>query len=402
MSKSIMCPACSHEFPLTESLAGPLLRKMQLEAAARQDAALAAQKRAIETAASEGAVRAQAARLAEIEEAAAAREAELVALKARDRARDVKLAEAQAAQARALAAEATLDERAREMDLTIQKRVMAGTEAARARLAVEAEVLAAERLTSVEEKAALKLAEKDTQMDGLRRQIEILQRKMEQGSQQRQGEAAEVVLEDQLARAFPTDTLEPVPKGIRGGDCLLRVGEAGLILWESKRAANWSRDWLPKLRDDARTAGADLAVLVSEVRPEGVETFAQIDGVWVVAPRFAIPLAAVLREGLASISLARGQRQGQATKTEMLYDYLMGPQFRARIEAVAERMDELRSGLLQEQKLMQRLWAAREKQIGTAQAAMIGFYGDIQGIGGASMQQIAALEPHFVEEHDDG
>ncbi len=400
--QSIVCPACTHSFPLTESIAGPVLAEARREASARLEEALAAQKRAIEAAATEGAARAQAGRLAEIEERAAAREAEVAALKDRDRARDAKLAEAQAAQAKALAAEEAFAERAREMDLTIQKRVATATDAARAKLAIEAEVMAAERLAGAEEKAALKLAEKDTQMDALRRQVETLQRKMDQGSQQRQGEAAEIVLEEQLSRAFPMDAVEPVAKGVRGADCLQRVGTSGTILWESKRTAGWNKDWLPKLREDMRAAGADVAVLTSTVRPEGLDTFALVDGVWVAAPRFAVPLAYALREGLLRAAEARGVREGQATKTEMLYDYLTGPQFRARMEAVVEPFEAMQLALLKERKQMQAQWALREKQLEKAMASMMGMYGDVRGIAGAAVAEIGAFEPRILEDDDDG
>lgn len=399
---TISCPDCGGTIKLTEAMAGPLLIQTKRDMAEAQAAALAAQKAQIEAQATQDARAAQAEQLAKLQEADAARAVELAALRAQDKTREAKLAEAQSVQARALKMQNELAERAREMDLTIQKQVSEQTEAARAKLAVEAEALAADRLKTAQEAATLKLVEKDQQMETLRRQIEVLTRKVEQGSQQLQGEAAELVLEEQLRQAFPTDTIAEVGKGVRGADCLLVVngpaGPAGSILWESKNTQNWSPAWLPKLREDMRTSGAEIAVLCSSVRPDGIETFAQIDGIWVVAPRYAVALAAVLRDGVLSVALARGQRDGQATKTEMLYDYLMGPQFKARIEAVAERMDELRAGLAQEQKLMQRLWAAREKQISTAHGAMIGFYGDIQGIGGAAMQQIEALEPGLLED----
>lgn len=398
----ISCPACAHDFPLTESLAGPMLARARAEAAARQEAALSAQKAAIEAAAAEAAARAQAARLAEIEERAAAREAEVDALRARDTAREAKLAEAQKAQAAAMAREDAVAEREREMDLTIRRQVAAQTEAARAKLAVEAEALAAERLASVQEAAQLKLVEKDQQMETLRRQIDVLQKKVEQGSQQLQGEAAELVLETQLAAAFPADLIEPVGKGTRGADCLQRVGQAGAILWESKRTAGWNKDWLPKLREDMRAAGADVAVLTSQVRPEGLDTFALVDGVWVAAPRYAVPLAHVLREGLARAAEARGVRAGQATKTEMLYDYLTGPQFRARMEAVVEPFEAMQQALLKEKKQMQAQWALREKQLEKAVGAMMGMYGDVRGIAGAAVAEIEALEPRLLEEDEDG
>lgn len=398
----ITCPDCRAEIPLTESLAGPLLDQTRRDAARRQQEALAAQKAAIEAAATEAARTAQATRLAEIEQAAQDREAEVAALRTRDAAREAKLAQAQKAQAEALARTQALADRERELELTIQTRVQTATDAARAKLAQEAEALAADRLAAEQQKAQLMLAEKDQKLDGLTRQIEMLQRKLEQGSQQRQGEAAEVVLEEQLARAFPGDALEPVPKGIRGADCLLRVAGGGAILWESKRTANWSRDWLPKLREDMRSAQADLCVLVSDARPDGAETFAQIEGVWVVAPRYAVALAHALREGMLRVAEARGAREGQATKTEMLYDYLTGPQFRARMEAVVEPFEAMQQALLKERKQMTAQWAAREKQLEKAMGAMMGMYGDVRGIAGAAVAEIGALEPDMLEERTDG
>ena len=402
----ILCPSCSSEIPLTESLAGPLLEATRREAAERQAAALSEQKRAIEAKAAERAVAQQAAQLAELREAEAAREAELATIRAREAQRETKLAEAQKAQAAAMAREAALADREREMDLTIQKQVAAATEAARAKLSAEAEALATEKLRHAEEAARLKLVEKDQQMDVLRRQVETLQRKMEQGSQQLQGEAAEVLLEEQLGAAFPTDEIAPVGKGARGADCLQRVrstaGEAGAILWESKRTANFSRDWLPKLREDMRAAGADVAVLTSQARPEGIASFAMLDGVWVAAPRYAVPLAHVLRESLLRVSEARGAREGQATKTEMLYDYLTGPEFRARMEAVVEPFEAMQTALLREKKQMNAQWAIREKSLDKAMAAMMGMYGDVRGIAGAAVAEIAALEPELLEGDEHG
>lgn len=395
---TISCPDCGGDIKLTEAMAGPLLAQTKRDMAEAQAAALAAQKAQIEAQATEAARAAQAETLAKLQEADAAREVELAALRAQDKTREAKLAEAQSVQARALKMQNELAERAREMDLTIQKQVSEQTEAARAKLAQQAEALAADRLRAASEAATLKLTEKDAQMDTLRRQIDVLQKKVEQGSQQLQGEAAELLLEEQLARAFPVDRVEPVGKGIRGADCLLRVGDAGTIIWESKDVANWNKDWLPKLRDDMRAAGADVAVLASRVRPEGIDTFAMIDGVWVVAPRYAVPLAHALRDGMLRVAEARGAREGQATKSEMLYDYLTGPQFRGRMEAVVEPFEAMQAALTREKKHMTAQWATREKQLEKAIGAMMGMYGDVKGIAGAAVAQIEAFEPDMLED----
>lgn len=395
---TITCPDCGGDIKLTESLAGPLLAQTKRDMAEAQAAALAAQKSQIEAGAAEAARAAQAEQLAALQEADAKRQSELVALRALDKTREAKLAEAQSVQARVLKKENELIERAREMDLTIQKQVSAATEIARAKLAIEAEALAADRLKAAQEASTLKLVEKDQQMDTLRRQIDVLQKKVEQGSQQLQGEAAELVLEDQLRQAFPTDTIAEVGKGVRGADCLQSVLGAGTIIWESKATANWSKDWLPKLRDDARGAGADVCVLVSQARPEGVSTFALIDGVWVVAPRYAVSLAHALRDGMLRVAEARGAREGQATKSEMMYEYVTGPQFRGRMEAMLEPFIAMEEALAKERRQITLQWTTREKQLEKARNAIMGAVGDVRGIAGANTLQIDALDPDLLED----
>ncbi|MDI3566505.1 DUF2130 domain-containing protein [Bradyrhizobium sp. Arg816] len=56
-----------------------------------------------------------------------------------------------------------------------------------------------------------------------------------------------------------------------------------------KRTKNWSDSWLPKLRGDRRSARAELALLISEVLPKGVESFELMEGIWVAHPRYVLP-----------------------------------------------------------------------------------------------------------------
>ena len=115
------------------------------------------------------------------------------------------------------------------------------------------------------------------------------------------------------------------------------VKSVGSILWEAKRTKNWSDGWLGKLREDQRAAKADVALIVSHALPKGLQTFDQIDGVWVTEPRCAVAVAIALRESLIALSAARLAGEGQQTKMELVYQYLTGPRFRHRIEAVVER-----------------------------------------------------------------
>src|SRR5262245_3715278 len=122
----------------------------------------------------------------------------------------------------------------------------------------------------------------------------------------------------------------PVPRGEHGGDVIHSVcgplgQECGKILWESKRTKNWNDGWLAKLRDDQRAAKAEVAVIVSQTLPEGVDTFHLIDGIWVMSPRCVIPMAIALRYSIIELAAARQAGEGQQTKMELIYQYLTGP-----------------------------------------------------------------------------
>ncbi len=412
----IICPNCSTSIKLTESLAAPLIaetrRQFEQQLASKEadfgkrEAALKKTQddlnKAREAIDEQVAAKLKAERASIVEtEAKKARVALANDLEQRDRqltelqqnltANNAKLAEAQAAQAGMLRKERELEDAKRELELTVEKKVQENLGAVRDKAKLEAE-----------DALKAKVTEKETQIAGMQRQIEELQRKASQGSQQLQGEALELELESLLRDRFPRDMIEPVPKGEFGGDVLHRVvspaGQVcGTIIWESKRTKNWSDGWLPKLRDDQRTAKAEIALIVTNVLPKGVATFDLIENVWVTEPRFAIPLAITLRESLINLAGSRQAQEGQQTKMELVYKYLTGPQFRHRIDAIVERFTDMRDDLDRERKTMMRMWAKREEQLKGVLDSTAGLYGDLQGIAGRAMQEIESLDVLMIE-----
>jgi hypothetical protein len=315
---------------------------------------------------------------------------ELIELQEVLKSRDEKLAEAQKAQAELIKKQRELDDAKRELELTVEKRVQDGL--------IEVRTLAKQE---AEDEQKLKVMEKEQTITAMQKQIEDLKRRAEQGSQQLQGEVQELELENLLRSKFPFDSIEPVPKGEFGGDVLHRVVGAGgqlsgTILWEFKRTKNWSDGWLTKLRDDQRTAKAEIAVIVSQALPKGVETFELVEGIWVTHPRAALPVAMILRQSLLEVALARQSSEGQQTKTEMVYQYLTGPRFRQRVEAIVEAFSTMQEDLDKERKAIMKQWAKREEQIERVMGATVGMYGDLQGIAGKSLQEIEGLELHSL------
>ena len=100
---------------------------------------------------------------------------------------------------------------------------------------------------------------------------------------QLQGEVLEIAIEDLLSRTFPHDIITEVSKGIRGADCVQTVvnnmmQQCGKIIFECKRAKTFSEPWIQKLKQDQVEAGADIAVIVSEVFPRGLDSFGEYSG----------------------------------------------------------------------------------------------------------------------------
>ncbi len=251
-------------------------------------------------------------------------------------------------------------------------------------------------LKEIDEQHRLKLLEKEQQVEALRRQIEDLKRSAEQGSQQMQGEVLEIALEELLKNLFPTDAIEPVAKGVRGGDVVQRVYDeggmdCGLILWESKRTRHWSKEWLPKLRDDLRGVKASRSVLVSEQLPEHIRHFGQVDGVWVVNWGCVHPVAMALREGMIAVARGRRAMEGQHSKMELVYNYLIGQEFCNRVSGIAEAFMMMRQDLEAEKRAYQRCWAKREKQLERVVVNTSGLYGDLQGIIGSTLPEIKGM-----------
>ena len=406
----IACPKCRNEFKLNETLAAPIIeatREKYRQHFHAREAALQQQQQELTRAREEfdrrleDRIAAERAKIAS-EEADKARlllqtdlnsaAEENRSLKATLAARDQKLQEAQKAQAELLRKERELEDARREVELTVQRQVTAQLGAERERAKREAE-----------ESLQLKVREKEEQIASMQRKIEELQRKAEQGSQQLQGEAFELKLEDTIRMAFPGDTIEAVAKGELGADLVHTVYGptgvlAGTIVWEIKNTRNWSDGWLAKLRNDQRMINADEALIVSQALPKGCSTFDFMEGVWVTGPQCVLPVAAALREKLLCVSAVKRTTEGQHTKMERVFDYLTGPRFRHRVEGILEQFRDMQTDLDRERKFISKQWAKRSEQIQEVLISTAGMYGDLQGIVGQSIPELDGLsEVRLIE-----
>jgi hypothetical protein len=354
--QSISCPSCGKRIPLTRAL------RADIEASLKEDydRRLEEERDRAEKDAAKKAER----KLAQ----------ELGSLKEQIKEQAKELEEAHRLELAMRKRERELERKHADLDVTIARQL----DEERTKIVSDAQ----QRLT---EEHRFKDAEKERQLTDMRRQIEDLKRKAEQGSQQLQGEAGEGELESMLRDSFPSDDISGIGQGVRGADVHhviidARGGNAGAILWECKNTRHWSNEWIAKLKQDQRALHAEVAVLVTACLPKGCTRFTTIDGVLVTDFACAASLAAVLRGHLLQLAQARHAAMNKEEKLELLYRYLSGVEFRQRVEAVVDAFTAMRKDLEQERRAAERQWARRAKQIDAVTFNVSGMYGDLQGL----------------------
>jgi hypothetical protein len=404
---TIECPNCGHAIPMSEALSHQVAERARAESRAeidrlqtsltRKERELQERERNVDAAVQER-VAAEAARIEkEVQEKArGSLSVEIQDLKNQLAETSTQRDIAQKAELEARKRARELDERAKNLDLEAARKIDA-----------ERQKIQEEATRRADEQYQLRLAEKEKQIQDAKKANDELKRKLEQGSQQAQGEVLELQLEELLRSAFPMDQIEPVPKGFSGADIVQKVMSrsgrmCGTIVWESKRTKVFSELWLQKLKDDQRRLAAEIAVLVSEALPKDCSTFAYMNDVWVSNPQCAINLAAALRMQLLNVANARALAVGAKQKSEILYEYVVAStQFRQRVEAIAEAFIGMQSALQEEKRAAQRQWAKREKQIEQVISNTAGMYGELQALTGLPDLPALTAGSHEPQASDD-
>jgi len=291
-----------------------------------------------------------------------------------------------------------------ELELSVQKLL----QQERGKLAEEIRHLEEQKIAARETAHQMKYKELEKQLEDQKRlaadaekSLEELKRKAEQGSMQLQGEVQELALEELLRNNFPFDEISEVGKGIRGADCIQLVRnnfgqECGKIIYESKRTAVFSHDWIEKLKADMRSQGAHIAVIVTQAMPKDMPCFGERNGVWICSFSEVKALAYVLRDGIIRIFNANRSQENKGDKMQLLYSYLTSSEFSEQWKAIREGFLAMKQSIQKERDTMERLWKAREKQLEKVLLNAAHVRGSIEGIAGKD-----AIEVSLLEDEDD-
>ncbi|PJB88820.1 DUF2130 domain-containing protein [Candidatus Roizmanbacteria bacterium CG_4_9_14_0_8_um_filter_34_12] len=265
------------------------------------------------------------------------------------------------------------------------------------KLIVEQEKIREEEKKRQDETYRMKMLEYDKKLQDALKTNDDLKRKLEQGSQQTQGEVLELELENILKQEFPYDEISPVAKGVKGGDIIQTIKnqsgrDCGKVIWEMKRTKAWSEGWVSKLKEDQRQVKADVSILITQVLPNNIKNFGLYHDVWVGGFDAIIGLAMAVRSSLISLAGIKQSMVGKAEKKEILWNYLTGIEFRQRVEAIYEAYQQQRIEIQKERDWFTKKWAKEEKNTQLVLENILGMHGDLEGIVGKTLPEIKGLK----------
>ena len=138
-----------------------------------------------------------------------------------------------------------------------------------------------------------KMVEQELEASQLRKQLKdqesltaVMTKKLEQGSQQLQGEAAELVIENFLKNEYEFDSIQEIKKGVKGADVLQiihtrEIADCGSIYYESKNTQDFKKEWIPKLQRDMLANKSNVGIIVTRTMPSDMPRSGSRDGIWI-------------------------------------------------------------------------------------------------------------------------
>jgi hypothetical protein len=405
MATEVKCPSCGHGFPIEEVMAEEYKQQLRLkmqdytrqkeEEFQKKEADFTNREKKQQEAFEERLAGEKKALQLTLEEnlrksIASDFENQLLMLQNSVNASAEKLKESRQKELEFLQREQSLKQKEEEMELVLQRKL----QEQRAELSEQIRKQETEKYSIKDTEHQLKVKEMEKQLEDQKKLVDEMKRRAEQGSMQLQGEAQELILEEQLRSYFPFDLISEVGKGVRGADCVQTVRnqfgqECGRIIYESKRTTAFGGDWIDKLKKDMRAQAIDVAVIVTQCYPKGMDCFGEKDGVWICSFDEVKAVSYILRDGVMKLANLAKAQDNKGDKMHLLYDYLTSSEFSEQWKAIREGYMSMRVSIQKERDAMEKLWKAREKQLEKVLLNAAHIKGSIEGIAGTDVIQLS-------------
>lgn len=286
------------------------------------------------------------------------------------------------------------EEKERQAELQVQRR-----------LQEERTAIRAQALNELSEESQKKIAEKDQIIEQMNKRIEQLARQADSKSQQLQGDLEEQHILNRLREHFPTDELVRIPRGRNGADIVFKVKTpsgklAGTVLIEVKDTQHFDNKWIGKLKSDTHDQKTDVGVIVSRAMPAGVEFMEQREDIWICRADILVPLITALRNEIQQVSRMKSTKELSEAKKDIVFDYLTSTDFTRRVTTMVDGYESMRSSLDKQKRQFHQRMAEQERALDNMLTGLSGVYGDLSQRAGASLKPVAGLELDDLIEDD--
>ncbi|MBR50115.1 MAG: hypothetical protein CMA83_00855 [Euryarchaeota archaeon] len=294
-------------------------------------------------------------------------------------------------------AESKLEELKEDQEIALKKAEREAARQAKRKMDLELDELVNERLKEARGDDEIKLEKLRLELERRDKKIQELEEQRTASHGELEGEALEQATEQTLRNLHPLDLIAEVKRGRFGADIEHTVrnnsgATAGKILWECKKHKQWQDGWISTIRKNSIEYGADTMVIVTTTMPDGLETFGEVDGVFVCRYHETAVVSTLLRHAILRVSGERTRELHMQTIQERVLEYVSGPEFSMVMQGVMEAYELFEEDLRKEEQYMKTRWRKRRGYLRNVIESVTSMLGRLEQLGAGDFDVVESLD----------
>ena len=294
-------------------------------------------------------------------------------------------------------AESKLKELKEDQEIALKKAEREAARQAKRKMDLQLDELVNERLKEARGDDEIKLEKLRLELERRDKKIQELEEQRTASHGELEGEALEQATEQTLRNLHPLDHIAEVKRGRFGADIEHTVrnnsgATAGKILWECKKHKQWQDGWISTIRKNSIEYGADTMVIVTTTMPDGLETFGELDGVFVCRYHETAVVSTLLRHAILRVSGERTRELHMQTIQERVLEYVSGPEFSMVMQGVMEAYELFEDDLRKEEQYMKTRWRKRRGYLRNVIESVTSMLGRLEQLGAGDFDVVESLD----------
>jgi len=255
----------------------------------------------------------------------------------------------------------------------------------------------AEQQLKNEKNREIEKKEFEVKINQMKDSLQNVNRQMNQGPNQIQGDAGEISVKNDLSTLYPLDVLTRTKTGTKGADCLQEVRVDGInicgsIYFEIKRTQEFKNSWISKLKADMREKKANIGILVTETLPKGIIKPEKRDGIWICSFNDYQHLTKIHRDNLIDTNKLVQANKNSISGSMLTYNFVNSDEYARHIEVVYDGISQTHEQIESEKKFFNRNWASRVTTSELILKSLSSIDGTFQAYSNSALSEVNTLE----------